>query len=154
MSDTEAKDPLALLRFRAMDLLARREHSAHELETKLATKFPEFEEHIVQVLSELQRDNLQSDRRFAEAFIASRIRKGQGPYRISQELQQRGVTSGDTREALASCGQDWFQLAAEVVQRKYGGTPCNSFQEQARRSRFLQYRGFSGEQIRSCFDDD
>ncbi len=154
MNEAEAGDPLALLRFRAMDLLARREHSAHELKTKLTTKFPEFAEHIAQVLTDLQRDNLQSDHRFAEAFVASRIRKGQGPYRISQELKQRGVASGDAKQALATCGQDWFQLAAEVAQRKYGNAPCDSLQERARRSRFLQYRGFSSEQIQSCFDDD
>ncbi|TNF01437.1 MAG: regulatory protein RecX [Gammaproteobacteria bacterium] len=154
MSDVEDKSPLAVLRYRAMDLLARREHSAQELETKLTAKFPEFEEYVSEVVSGLQKDNLQSDRRFAEAFIVSRIRKGQGPYRISQELQQRGIASGEAREVLAACGQDWFQLAAEVMLRKYGGAPCDSFQERARRSRFLQYRGFSGEQIQSCFDDD
>ncbi|TNE76319.1 MAG: regulatory protein RecX, partial [Gammaproteobacteria bacterium] len=52
------------------------------------------------------------------------------------------------------CGADWFLLAAEVMRRKYGGASCDNFQERARRSRFLQYRGFSGEQIQACFDGD
>ncbi len=137
-----------------MDLLARREHSAVELLTKLGARFPEHSELLPQVLASLQRDKLQSDQRFSEAFVASRIRKGQGPYRIRQELQQRGIPQCQAEQVLADCGADWFQLAAEVMARKYGQRPCDSFQERARRSRFLQYRGFSGEQIQACLDGD
>ncbi|NND37435.1 MAG: hypothetical protein HKN81_09915, partial [Gammaproteobacteria bacterium] len=37
-----------------------------------------------------------------------------------------------------------------VHDRKYGGAAPADYRERARRSRFLQYRGFSGEQIRSA----
>lgn len=154
MSHAEEKDPRAQLRYRAMDLLARREHSAHELLTKLTERLPEHSELIPEVLESLQRDQLQSDQRFTEAFVSSRIRKGQGPYRIRQELQQRGIQTAMAEQVLTDCGEDWFKLAADVVGRKYGQQPCDSFQERARRSRFLQYRGFSGEQIQACFDGD
>ena len=154
MSGAEEKDPRAQLRCRAMDLLARREHSASELLTKLTERLPEHSELIPEVLEALQRDQLQSDQRFAEAFLSSRLRRGQGPYRIRQELQQRGIETAMAEQVLADCGEDWFRLAVEVMGRKYGERPCDSFQERARRSRFLQYRGFSGEQIQACFDGD
>lgn len=154
MTEGEIKDPRAQLRIRAMDLLARREHSQRELQNKLAEHFPDQVALLPEVVESLQRDGLQSDSRFAEAFIAARSRKGQGPYRIRQELQQRGVSAELVSRVMAECEVDWFQLAAEVAARKYGAKPCDSIQERVRRSRFLQYRGFSGEQIQACFDGD
>ena len=154
MTESDVQDPVAMLRHRAMDLLARREHSARELQTKLTAKLPECAEYLPEVLNALKEENLQSDHRFAEAFISSRTRRGQGPCRIRLELQQRGVAEDLIGRALAECGEDWFRLAGDVLRRKYGDSPCDSFRERARRSRFLQYRGFSAEQIRCCFDDD
>lgn len=90
-ADTDTRDPLPIIRLRAMGLLARREHSHLELHRKLADRFPEHVDLLDQVLVGLQQDNLQSDERFAEAFVSSRVRKGQGPHRISMELQQRGL---------------------------------------------------------------
>jgi len=147
-------DPQRLIRHRAMDLLARREYSAHELQAKLVEKFPEHVPLVGPVLAGLTRDNLQSDQRFAEAYVRALIHRGQGPYRIRQALQQRGVDSSLAEQAIADCGEDWFELAVQVMHKKYGRQPCTGFAERARRSRFLQYRGFNAEQIQACFTDD
>ncbi|MEH6469485.1 MAG: regulatory protein RecX [Porticoccus sp.] len=158
MTDTEAdidtQDPLSTIRLRAMGLLARREHSHLELYRKLADRFPEHVDLLDQVLDGLQQDNLQSDVRFAEAFVSSRVRKGQGPHRISMELQQRGLNKLLAERAVVESGTDWMLLADEVMAKKYGKKPCNDFSELAKRSKFLQYRGFNTDQISACFNDD
>ena len=61
----------------ALRLLAIREHSRLELKNKLR-KRDYTEEEIQSVLCELQEKNLQSNERFAEAYIHSRQQKGFG----------------------------------------------------------------------------
>jgi len=134
-----------------MDLLARREHSRLELQQKLCAKLPEHSELVETVIAGLQQDQLQSDERFAEAFISSRVKKGQGPHRISMELQQRGISSSLISSAIKDGNFDWFQLANDVLMKKYGNKPCLGFKEQAKRRQFLHYRGFNSEQISACF---
>jgi len=108
----------------------------------------------------LVRDGLLSDDRFAAAFVASRVRKGQGPVRIRGELKQRGVADELIALHLEQVAVDWTQLARSVRDRKFGAATAGGYREQARQSRFLQYRGFSGEQIRAAIgaaqasDDD
>jgi regulatory protein len=152
--DPHMQDPLSTIRLRAMDLLARREHSHLELHRKLAVRFPEHEDLLDQVLVGLKEDNLQSDERFVEAFVSSRIRKGQGPHRISMELQQRGLDQPLAERAVAESGADWAVLVVEVMVKKYGGKSCHDFSERAKRSKFLQYRGFNADQISACFKED
>jgi hypothetical protein len=80
----------------AMNLLARREYGRAELSGRLAGKgMPESL--VAEVLDELTAEGLQSDVRFAEAFVQARVGRGQGPVRIRMELERRGV-SGDTLE--------------------------------------------------------
>ena len=149
--DGQQIDPRSIVRARAMDLLARREHSRLELQQKLCAKLPEHSELVETVIAELQQDQLQSDERFAEAFISSRVKKGQGPHRISMELQQRGISSSLISSALKGGNFDWYQLANDVLMKKYGNKPCLDFKEQAKRHQFLHYRGFNSEHISACF---
>ncbi len=152
MNKSDQKDPLAVMRFRAMDLLARREHSRVELQRKLRDKFPEHVTLVDNVVAGLQSDQLQSDERFTEAFVSSRIKKGQGPQRINLELQQRGVSASNIDAVLSVNDIDWCQLARAVLDKKYGGKPCSDFKEQAKRRQFLHYRGFNSDQISACFN--
>ncbi len=134
----------------AMDLLARREHSQRELRVKLERRFPPSQ--VDEALQTLAAEGLQSDSRFAEAFVRQRSQRGYGPLRIRQELRQRGV--GDELAATAMDGAevDWFAALAYVLERKYGGIPAADLKEKARRTRFLLYRGFSGDQIRELLE--
>jgi regulatory protein len=136
-------------RRRALDLLARREHSRLELERKLrrAEHSPEL---VAGVLDELERDGLLSDGRFAESFVRARIAKGQGPNRIRMELIERGVAAAD--ETIRAAGCDWNRLARDTRARRFrGGTP-RDYKERARQARFLEYRGFTAEQIRNALE--
>ena len=136
----------------AMDLLARREHSLAELRRKLADR--EFDPDLIeQALAGLVRDGLANEGRFVEAFVASRIRKGQGPIRIRAELVERGV-AGEAIAAVLPDAHDWRALAREVRRKRFGAAAPADFRERARQSRFLEYRGFTAEQIRGCFGSD
>ena len=43
--------------------------------------------------------------------------------------------------------QDWFVLAKQVAEKKYKGQKATDPKEYAKQVRFLQYRGYSFEQI-------
>ncbi len=133
----------------ALDLLARREHSLTELRRKLAARGFEAAE-VEDALERLTREGLADEARFCEAFIAARIRKGQGPIRIRAELGERGLDAATIDAALAGA-HDWPALAREVRSRRFGARPPLDFRDRARQSRFLEYRGFTSEQIRACF---
>ena len=66
-----------------MDYLARREYGYQELIDKLAKAgfVVDVAGSVVEVLRD---ENLQSDQRFAESFVQSRIAQGKGPVRIRQ----------------------------------------------------------------------
>lgn len=136
-------------RHAAMDLLARREHSLAELRKKLLARDFEGGE-IEETLAALAREGLADNGRFCEAFIASRIRKGQGPIRIRAELLERGI-EGETIARCLPDAHDWRGLAREVRARRFGDRPPGDYRERARQSRFLEYRGFTAEHIRACF---
>ncbi len=83
-------------RKKAMDFLARREYGQTELIKKLADKG--FERDVAaQAVTQLTEEGLQSDQRFAESFVQSRINQGKGPVRIRLDLGQRGISEVDDR---------------------------------------------------------
>jgi regulatory protein len=136
-------------RKKAMDYLARREHSRDELSRKMVRAgFPV--EVALDAIDDLQKDGLQSDRRFVEAFVQSRISQGKGPARIRADLVQRGIRDAMIQEVLGETEQDWSALAVEVRQKKFGLSPPKDFKAKAQQMRFLQYRGFEQDQIREA----
>ena len=129
----------------AMDYLARREHSRLELSRKLGAKgFSETE--ISSTLDQLELDRLLNDARFAEAYARSRVNRGFGPVRIRQELQERGVTTEMIDRVLDAWSGEWSGLAAMQQQKKFKKM-AKDFTERSKQARFLQYRGFTAEQI-------
>lgn len=135
----------------ALRLLSRREHSALELRQKLRSKGVEAVL-IDPLLQRLVEEGWQSEQRFAESFTRSRVAKGLGPYRIRKELQERGVAEGEVEGAMAPFEDGWFELAIEVKERKFGAEVEEDFRERAKQQRFLQYRGFTHEQIRAAVE--
>ncbi len=136
-----------------MDLLARREHSVLELRRKLAKRGMSGEL-ADQALQGLVVDGLLHEGRFAECFVSSRISKGQGPVRIRGDLSERGLSGELIEQTLESTDCDWFELARQVRARRFGSQAPGDYPERARQSRFLQYRGFSSEQIRFAVGDN
>lgn len=135
----------------AVSYLARREHSALELTRKLQKSgFDEVE--IENTLSQLQQAGLQSDRRYAESFVNSRINRGYGSVRIRMELKERGVASDIITECLQQAEVDWFALAADVRSKRFGEQNPEDFKDRAKQQRFLQYRGFTHDEITESFN--
>lgn len=133
-------------RKKAMDFLARREHGRVELVKKLVTR-GFLQEVATEAIERLAEQGLQSDQRFVENFIQSRIGQGKGPLRITQELGQRGLVAGLVEQILGDLDTDWSGLACQVRQKKFGDRRPVEFKEKARQMRFLQYRGFDAEHI-------
>ena len=137
----------AKIRIAAMDLLTGREYSRAELATKLNKKFDNHSA-IEQVLVQISDQGLQSDKRFAEAFIRSRLYRGHGLARLRQDIRQKGVADDLVAQALEDADINWFELAKDVAQRKFGDRQAADQREKAKRMRFMQYRGFNYEQIK------
>ena len=133
----------------AIRFLARREYGAYELTEKLRHRgFPM--EAVEQVVAWLQEKDLQSDRRFVEMYIRSRKSRGQGPVRLRAELQQLAINDELVRDHLESDEQEWVDIARQVCQKRFGACGEISAAERAKQQRFLQYRGFSFEQIKTA----
>jgi len=148
MSDDRFSDPTEA-RKKAMDYLARREHARGELLNKL-TSFG-FDPGVSEdAIAQLIDDGLQSDQRFVEAFIRSRINQGKGPSRIRADLRGRGVAGALIDEGLVEADQDWHKLAREVRVKKFGTGHARDFKDKARQMRFLQSRGFEQDHIQSA----
>ena len=129
-----------------MRLLAGREHSRSELIAKLARRGFGAEE-LKPVLEDLVERGLQSDARFAEQFVAARVRRGSGPLRIRAELRRRGVAEELIARELESDPEVWLERLRAVHERKFGTAPPGDRKDLARRIRFLESRGFNGELI-------
>jgi regulatory protein len=134
------------IRLAAMEMLAGREYLRTELAKKLAKKF-DNSVFIDEVIEQLISDNLQSDERYVQAFLRSRISRGQGEVRIRMELRQRGANQVLADQAITNFEVDWFELARSVALGKFGSLHPVDNAEKAKRIRFLQYRGFNYDQI-------
>jgi regulatory protein len=146
----EAADDESRIRSVALALQSYREHGARELENKLKRKGYDALT-TAQVIDGLRESGLVSDHRFAEAFVRSHAARGHGPVRIRYALRELGVTAELIEPSIATEEFDWAALAASLRLRKFGDHAPNSFAERAKQMRFLQYRGFSTEQIRAAF---
>ncbi len=133
----------------ALRLLVRREHSERELRFKLECRDTDAAV-IDAVVERLVGDGYLSDARFAEVFVRSRHDRGVGPLRIRAELRERGVDESLVDDAFRDLDADWFEAARRQRDRRFGGHPPRDFREKARQMRFLQQRGFSGEQARAA----
>ncbi len=139
-------------RQKALDLLARREHSRQELRDKLRQRDYD-EREIEQALAELADRGWQSDERFAEAYVRARRQRGEGPLRIALALRQRGVDEALVGALLVESDASWVAVAEQAWRKRFAGQSPRSLSEKAKQQRFLLYRGFSHEQIRAVLRD-
>jgi regulatory protein len=128
-------------------LLARREYSAEELRRQML-RHGLGAEPAERVLQGLQADGYQSDQRFAGMLLRHCFQRQQGPERVRQTLRLAGVSDTISRVALAEFDGDWFELARQLWQRRFGATgQVPDLRERARQFRFLSGRGFTRDQI-------
>jgi regulatory protein len=129
-------------------LLAHRDHTQHTLSQKLKSKGYALSE-IEPLIKELSLANLINDQRYAEQFIHFRREKGYGPLRITLDLQNKGLDAAMIAQHLQINDNAWLNAVRKVWHKRFKGQSPVTIKEQAKQLRFLQYRGFTQEQINS-----
>ena len=147
---SEGKKKGRSLRHIGLDFLARREHSEQELRHKLAARWEDADE-VEEVLRQLKVEKLQSDERFAEAYVHHRFTAGIGPLKIRYELRQKGIDESLADAFLEPLDEEWDALMRQQRVRKYGAVIPADYSERMKQARFLQNRGFSPESVMRLF---
>jgi regulatory protein len=132
----------------ALNYLARREYSASTLQKKLLQKGFTLGS-IQSAVQQLIQEGLLNDQRFCEIFIANRIRQGYGPLRIVHELRQQGISEELISSQLQQNESAWLDCIKKIQQKKFSSA-ATDLKEKRRRIHYLQYRGFSLDQIKTC----
>ncbi len=99
----------------------------------------------------MEGEGLQSDARYTESYVHSRIRRGVGPIRIKLELKERGVPADLVDEHIDFQDEVWLDIACKEYEKKFGQLAAESIKDRAKRTRFLQSRGFTGDIIQKTF---
>ena len=138
------------LRERALRHLARRDHSRAELARKLSAHGDADEiDAVIERMGEL---GLQSDTRYAEAFVRGKAGRF-GASRLRSELARRGIDRDLIDEAIAGeCVESEADRARAVLRGRFTEPPADA-REWARQARFLQTRGFAPDLIRKLLKE-
>lgn len=139
-----------VVRDAAVRLLARREHSRLELARKLGSRGPA--DLIEEIVGDLAGAGLQSDDRFAQAFVRSAIGRGQGPLKIRAGLAERGVDDDIASAHLDLDSHEWTERAANASSKRFGPAAPDNRADWARRARFLAGRGFTSDVVAKVLD--
>lgn len=148
--ENAAADP-AVVRAKAMDLLARREHSRLELRQKLIQRgYPPAQ--IDPVLDRLAEERLLDEGRYAELYASTRADKGYGPLRIARELRERGVPDEQVTASLAALETFWLPKLRELHRKRFKSRIPADAAERMRQIRVLRQHGFTLDQIKRLFE--
>lgn len=102
---------------KAIELLARREHTEFELTQKLAKRGFDSQDIRVVVLR-LEKHGYLSLDRFLDEFLNERLRRCVGPLKITSQLRSRGVRDFAIQQAVNRLDPDWGELAKTALYRK------------------------------------
>ena len=153
--EAQAADPAAALAA-AVRALSQRDYCSRELSARLTSQGYRAEA-VESALADLIERRYLDDARYAQQYIAYHADRGQGPLRIARELLERGLSEGLIDAALDEYAQahgDWSRLAREVRIRRFGLDSPGDWAQKTKQARFLQYRGFSTDHIRSALGQD
>ena len=153
----EQESSYTLIRNKMISYLARREHSAEELRTKLKQsssilKTVHFSDLLERCLQEMQEKGFQSDDRFTRQYVESKLaNKSHGPLKILAELFNRGIPSEQANLVLNELGDQelWLKKSIECLEKiqKKGGTLTPQTLSQK-----LYQKGFTWETIEKAVE--
>lgn len=147
---TSAATP-ATLRAKALELLARREHSRLELRQKLLQRgYPP--EQIEPVLDQLMAEQLLDESRYAELYACARADRGYGPLRIACELRERGVPDDKVAATLAGLAGHWLPRLRELHRKRFKSRLPADAAGRMQQTRVLRQHGFTLDQIKHLFE--
>lgn len=72
--------------------------------------------------------------------------------KIKFELNERGVDKQTINAVFEQEDIDWFFLAVLARNKRFGQKAPDDLKDRAKQQRFLQYRGFTHEQINESFN--
>ena len=137
---------------KALSLLVRREHSARELKAKLARRGLDAED-SADALAKLQAKDFQSDSRFGEMLVRSRLEGGYGERWIVAELRTHGIAEDQARGLVAAMEPDWPELIRRQLRRRFGSNRPGDPGERNKRASFLLRRGFDASAVKLAVRD-
>ncbi|GAB7218461.1 recombination regulator RecX [Vibrio comitans] len=137
----------------ALDLLSRSEYGRYELQQKLLNKGFELSD-IDEAIEFCREHHYLDDLRYAKDQIKQHVEKGHGERRIRQDLHVKHVRIEVIVQALAEEPQNWFELAKLSVKKYFEEDAAIESHEYSKQVRFLQYRGFSSEQIQYALNSE
>ena len=142
----------------ALRLLARREHSTHELRTKLLSRGGSFET-VGTTLDELSAEGYLSDSRYTELAIRARLRTADGPLKVRAYLLQRGIIDSLIKHYLPSDQELWLERALKLDQlncmkRGISLQESKTLEGWSIRSRLLKNRGYPANIIRQVLETE
>ena len=148
----------AAAREAAIGLLARRERSRAELRSALKRK--SFDAAIIEsVLDSIEKEGLQSDARFASAWVETRKRLSpRGKAALAFELRQKGIGESQARSVLAEFKSDDERAALrELIESRLARMSSSIDDKQKAKQRllgFLTRRGFAYDDIRTVLSQN
>ncbi|MDG4595962.1 MAG: regulatory protein RecX [Candidatus Contendobacter sp.] len=147
---TVATDP-GTVRAKALELLARREHSRLELRQKLIQRgYPPTQ--IDPVLDQLVEERWLDEGRYAELYASTRADKGYGPLRIARELRERGVPDEQVTTSLAALNPFWLPKLRELHRKRFKALVPTDVAGRMQQTRVLRQHGFTLDQIKYLFE--
>ena len=119
----ESENNYTKIREKVLNLLSLREHSVFELQRKvkqslLRSRIENFSSLFDRCMIEMQEKNFQSDERFTRHYIKSKVmNKLQGPFKILQDLQNRGISHELSKVVLNEIVDQelWIDKAIECL---------------------------------------
>jgi len=133
----------------ALRLLTQREHCEVELRHKLSQR--ECDEIAMDsAIEQLKSYGYLSESRFAEAFLRSRIKKGEAPWLAAEKARQKGVDESALLDALekALVEYDAMQACLDILARRDPQQQWRYHQRVwQRQARYLRNKGFDAATI-------
>ncbi len=108
---------------------------------------------VAPLIEALRAEKLVDDRRYVENFVTYHAARGQGPVRVRLALRRKGL-QGELVEECVAAYPDWMLHLREVQLKKFGAEHPSNYPEKQRQAKFLEFRGFTGAQIRSALGFD
>jgi len=141
------------LKARALRWLSQREHSRHELRTKLLYAAGDSVDSaaIEALLDQLVEQGHLNDARFVESRVHARHARF-GNRRIELELRRHGLSPDEQLQQQLRTSE--LARAQEVWRKKFDGRQATDAAGRAKQARFLAARGFSAEVVRKIVSSD
>lgn len=150
LSEAEApsfEEQFAAARAFAMRSLARRESAESELANRLRKQG--FDEDVVgAVLDYCRGYHWVDDERYGAMAVRAGATKGHGPIKIRFDLRRKGLSDSQIETAFEQPELDWFELAADLLQRRARVGDLADFKLRMKWLKYLLGRGFNQDQAR------